>query len=218
MPHLSNKQQLKPTFLYTFTGIDGEEWGKFLHTKNKVSHSFLRLCLSQQHSQFFRVVMSPHSLFMSEQRRPYDWYTIMTVYYLRTGLLSWLSSCYILVRFFFPPVLMRKHRSLYCSLSLSLNHVSHQHGLYSVVMSDFGVFVWFVRLSFQIYTDFEEIRHEIEAETERMSGNNKVCKLHPFRGNKKMLPKKKWCIHEKFYHFKNCNTNFRFWINISFFC
>lgn len=30
-------------------------------------------------------------------------------------------------------------------------------------------------LSFQIYTDFEEIRQEIEAETDRMSGNNKVC-------------------------------------------
>ena len=27
----------------------------------------------------------------------------------------------------------------------------------------------------QIYTDFEEIRQEIEAETERLSGTNKVC-------------------------------------------
>lgn len=27
---------------------------------------------------------------------------------------------------------------------------------------------------FQIYTDFDEIRKEIEAETERISGNNKV--------------------------------------------
>lgn len=32
-----------------------------------------------------------------------------------------------------------------------------------------------VKLFFQIYTDFEEIRQEIEAETERISGNNKVC-------------------------------------------
>lgn len=32
----------------------------------------------------------------------------------------------------------------------------------------------FAKLSFQIYTDFEEIRQEIEAETERISGNNKV--------------------------------------------
>lgn len=29
-------------------------------------------------------------------------------------------------------------------------------------------------LSLQIYTDFDEIRQEIEAETERISGNNKV--------------------------------------------
>lgn len=29
-------------------------------------------------------------------------------------------------------------------------------------------------LAFQIYTDFDEIRQEIEAETERISGTNKV--------------------------------------------
>lgn len=28
---------------------------------------------------------------------------------------------------------------------------------------------------FKIYTDFDEIRQEIEAETERISGTNKVC-------------------------------------------
>lgn len=38
-------------------------------------------------------------------------------------------------------------------------------------------------LSLQIYTDFDEIRQEIEAETERISGNNKVryeCQLWMF--------------------------------------
>lgn len=33
------------------------------------------------------------------------------------------------------------------------------------------------KLLFQIYTDFDEIRQEIEAETERISGINKVCYL-----------------------------------------
>lgn len=32
-----------------------------------------------------------------------------------------------------------------------------------------------VKLFFQIYTDFDEIRQEIEVETARISGNNKVC-------------------------------------------
>lgn len=30
------------------------------------------------------------------------------------------------------------------------------------------------KMSFQIYTNFEEIRQEIETETERITGNNKV--------------------------------------------
>lgn len=32
----------------------------------------------------------------------------------------------------------------------------------------------FSPLTFQLYTDFDEIRQEIENETERISGNNKV--------------------------------------------
>lgn len=41
--------------------------------------------------------------------------------------------------------------------------------------------IFMVKSSFQIYADFEEIRHEIETETERISGSNKVSVKHEWR-------------------------------------
>lgn len=39
----------------------------------------------------------------------------------------------------------------------------------------------------QIYTDFDEIRQEIENETERISGNNKVRQMSFYVGDTKCL-------------------------------
>ena len=47
--------------------------------------------------------------------------------------------------------------------------------MFLFVANILGSLPFIVKFLFQIYTDFEEIRQEIEAETERMSGNNKVC-------------------------------------------
>lgn len=45
------------------------------------------------------------------------------------------------------------------------------NGYKCVLKCDLSLLWWL----FQIFTDFDEIRQEIEAETERISGNNKVC-------------------------------------------
>lgn len=60
----------------------------------------------------------------------------------------------------------------------------HEGDLKKPVVLDSSVFITYVMflsgvsfssfLAFQIYTDFDEIRQEIEAETERISGTNKV--------------------------------------------
>lgn len=44
-------------------------------------------------------------------------------------------------------------------------------GYKCVLKCDLSLLWWL----FQIFMDFDEIRQEIEAETERLSGNNKVC-------------------------------------------
>ena len=55
--------------------------------------------------------------------------------------------------------------------------------LFLLVPHDADEWGVFLHIKNKIFTDFNEIRQEIESETERLTGKNKVCPLLIFNSN-----------------------------------